>query len=330
MTNDTLLLPRRSIREFLTPADCLDAVERAFRASRLGQAESPAPMHMHTPQGAFHAKGALLSTDHSYAAVKINGNFPGNPQSSGRPTIQGVIVLCDAGNGAVLAVMDSIEITLLRTAAATALAAKHLAREDARTLCICGCGQQAAAQVAALAAVRRFEQGYAWDRDARKAMVFARAMGAALGIAFEPVEVLEDASRRSEVIVTCTTARAPILGAADVSPGAFIAAVGADHPDKCEIAPDLMARATVVVDVLAQCLVMGDLHHAVNAGVLAATDIHAELADIVAGARPGRTRIDEIIVFDSTGTAIEDVACAAIAYERALRDNAASFNFATP
>lgn len=328
MTNDTLVLSRRRIRELLTPADCLDAVERAFHASRLGQAESPAPMHIHTPEGAFHAKGAVLSADHGYVAVKINSNYPGNPESSGRPTIQGVIVLFDAGSGTVLAVMDSIEITLLRTAAATALAARHLAREDARTLCICGCGQQAAAQVAALVAVRRFEQGYAWDRDAGKARAFARAMDEALGIPFEPVETLAGASRRSEVIVTCTTARTPILGAADVSPGTFIAAVGADHPDKCEIAPALMARATVVVDVLAQCLVMGDLHHAVKAGVLAATGTHAELADIVAGARPGRTRIDEIIVFDSTGTAIEDVACAALAYEWALRDNAASFNFA--
>jgi ornithine cyclodeaminase/alanine dehydrogenase-like protein (mu-crystallin family) len=324
----TLLLSRRDVRNLLSPGDYLEAVDAGFRASKSGQAHSPPPLHIHAPNGGFHAKGALLSLQRSYVAIKLNGNFPGNPVRCGRPTIQGAIVLCDADDGAVLAIMDSIEITLMRTAAASALAARHLARSDARTLCVCGCGDQAPAQAAALANVLSLERGYAWDIDAEKAARFACTVSAGLGIPFKAVAELAPASRDSDVIVTCTTARTPFLTIDDASPGAFIAAVGADNPEKSEIAPCLMARSTVVVDVLEQCLVMGDLHHAVKAGVMSGADVHGELADILTGTKPGRTADDEIIVFDSTGTAIQDVASAALAYERAVPGKTAQFTFA--
>jgi alanine dehydrogenase len=128
---------------------------------------------------------------------------------------------------------------------------------------------------------------------------------------------LAAATRASDVIVTCTTASAPFLTPDHVAPGAFIAAVGADNPEKSEIAPALMARATVVADVLAQGLAMGDLRHAVAAGAMTAGDVHAELAELVSGAKPGRTDPEEITVFDSTGTAFQDVASAAVILERA-------------
>ncbi len=324
----TLLLSRQDICRLLSPVDCYEAVEAAFLGSRLGQIAAAAPLHMQLSRGGIHAKAAVRAAPRSYAAIKINSNFPENARTGDLPTIQGVIVLYDGEDGRVLAVMDSSEITLLRTAAATALAAQHLARKDARSLCLCGCGQQAPAQVAALTRVRRFECGYAWDRDIGKATTCARAIEQTHGIPVEVVPTLTAAARYSDVIVTCTTARTPFLDVGDVSPGAFVAAVGADAPDKNEIAPRLMARATVVADVLAQCLVMGDLHHAVEAGALQPGDIHGELADVICGAKPGRTSDDEIVLFDSTGTAIEDVACAALAYERALGIDAPRFPFA--
>ena len=110
----------------------------------------------------------------------------------------------------------------------------------------------------------------------------------------------------------------PFLGLDDVPAGCFVAAVGADNPAKSEIKPELMARATVVVDVLEQCLVMGDLHHAVVAGALRAEAVHADLGQIVIGAKPGREAANEIIIFDSTGTAAQDVTAAIVAYDRAL------------
>ena len=323
-----LLLSRREVKEHLSPADCLAAVEEAFRASRSGAANAPAPLHLVAQSGGFHAKGALLARpERTYAAVKLNANFPGNRERAGRPTIQGVIVLCDASDGTLLAILDSIEITLLRTGAASALAARHLARKDASSLLICGCGDQASYQVSAIAQVRPIKRGFAYDVDESKATAFARNMQAQ-GIPFEPVRELGSAARRSGIVVTCTTARSPILSDADVSPGTFIAAVGADNPEKCEIAPSLMARARVVVDALEQCAVMGDLHHALKAGLMSAADVKAELADILAGACPSRTNDEEITIFDSTGTALQDVACAALAFVRAAAGKYQEFRFA--
>ncbi len=313
----TLLLSRGDIRALMTPRDYFDAVEQSFRANKEGRASSPPPMHIPAAGGGFHAKGASFTSHHAYVAVKLNGNFPGNPERTGLPTIQGAILLCDAVNGSVLAILDSIEITLIRTAAASALAAHHLAHQGAGVLGVCGCGDQGRAQAAALAEVVKFRRGYAWDIAPDKSARFAAEVSQALGFPIEAVAEVRQATQASDIIVTCTTSRAPFLSEADVAPGAFIAAIGADSPDKSEIAPSLMARAKVVVDVLEQCLAMGDLHQAVRAGAMTGADVHADLGDIVIGAKPGRTRDDEIIVFDSTGTAIQDAASAALIYERA-------------
>ena len=129
---------------------------------------------------------------------------------------------------------------------------------------------------------------------------------------------LASAARRSDVIVTCTTAAKPFLEPDFVRAGTFIAAVGADSPAKSEIAPALMARALVVADLIEQCAVMGDLHHALSAGTMRRGDVRAELAELVAGSKPGRTGDDQITLFDSTGTGLQDVAAAALIYERAL------------
>jgi ornithine cyclodeaminase/alanine dehydrogenase-like protein (mu-crystallin family) len=294
----TLLLTRAEIAGLMTPADYLGAVEMAFRLSKEGRTEAPLPMAIHgIGGGAFHAKGAAMFGERKLAALKLNGNFPGNPRR-GLPTIQGAILLCDAETGALLAIMDSIEITLRRTAAASALAARRLARRGAVTLAVIGCGAQARAQAEALAGVLALKRGLAFDADGAKARRFAREMHGAMP--YEAVDTLRAATRAADVIVTCTTAKAPILDTGDVSPGAFIAAVGADNSDKSEVAPALMAKAAVIADVLAQCLVMGDLHHAVKAGVMTAGDVRAELADVVTATKPGRLSEDEIIIFDST------------------------------
>lgn len=313
----TLLLTRAEISGLMTPADYLAAVETGFRLSKQGRAPAPAPLHIPGIAGGFHAKGAALMGSRNLAALKFNANFPGNPRR-GLPTIQGVVLLCDADDGRVLAIMDSIEITLRRTAAATALAARHLARPDASVLTVCGCGDQARAQAVALAAVLPISRCLAWDLDTDRAVAFAEEMSRTLGLPFVAAAGRGDATRAADAIVTCTTARTPFLAAADVSPGTFVAAVGADSPDKNEIAPALMAGAKVVVDVLEQCLAMGDLRHAVAVAAMTAADVHADLGDIVTGVRPGRECSDEIVVFDSTGTAIQDVASAAAVYERAL------------
>lgn len=142
-------------------------------------------------------------------------------------------------------------------------------------------------------------------------------MTAETGIAIQAVDDLGAATRASDAIVTCTTAREPFLGQEHVRPGTFVAAIGADNPAKSELKPELMANATVVVDVLEQASFMGDLHHAIAAGAMTAADVHAELGVLVTGDKPGRREPEEITIFDSTGTGIQDVAAASRAYELA-------------
>ena len=308
----------------MAPQGYLAAVEAGFRSYADGSADVPAPMRISAHQGAFHAKGARIAPDRAYVAVKLNGNFPGNPQRRGLPTIQGVVILCDAYDGSVLAVMDSIEITLRRTAAASALAARYLARQDADCIAICGCGAQGRAQLAALVDVLPIKSARVWDLDREKARVFARDMGEALQVDIASVADVGDATSSSGVIVTATSSRTPYLTREMVPAGSFVAAVGADSPEKSELAPELMAEATIVVDVLAQAATMGDLHHALAAGPATLADVHAELGDLVIGRKPGRTSPEEITVFDSTGTAILDAASAVAIYERAVAANIGS------
>jgi ornithine cyclodeaminase/alanine dehydrogenase-like protein (mu-crystallin family) len=323
------IITRRDIMRVMKPIDYLDAVERAFRAAATGKAYSPHPMHLPAERGGFHAKGASIALDRDYVAVKINGNFPANPAERGLPTIQGAIVLSDGSNETLLAIIDSIEITLRRTAAASALAARLLARQDADTLLICGCGEQGSAHAAALREILPIGRCLLWDRDPGRAEELA-AVVARSGI---KVLILSDpgsGARDADVIACCTTAREPYLDVDMVAPGTFIAAVGADSPDKSEIAPRLMAAAKVVTDVMSQCADMGDLRHAIDAGLMTVADVHAELGQLLVGSRPGRSSPDEVFIFDSTGTGIQDVAAVAALYERCARLGAGrAVDFAT-
>ncbi len=314
-TPNALIITRRDIMRVMSSADFLSAVGQAFRTAAVGKPYSPHPMHLPVERGGFHAKGASISLERDYVAVKVNGNFPGNPGELGLPTIQGAIVLCDGRNGTLLAVLDSIEVTLRRTAAASALAAQRLARPDSHTLLICGCGEQGHAHADALGAVLPIQRCLLWDRDPARAEELAHAL-AGSGLEAMAVRDLRLGAGSADLIACCTTSREPFLDIDLVAAGTFIAAVGADNPDKSEIAPRLMAAATVVTDVLAQCAEMGDLHHAIDAGTMTEADVHAELGQILIGAKPGRSSSKEVIIFDSTGTGTQDVAAAAAIYER--------------
>jgi alanine dehydrogenase len=318
MTSGTLVLTRRDVVDLLAMDECIDAVERAFRLHAEGRSIPPGVLSTHTDRGAFHVKtGGIAVGDGSYFATKVNANLPDNRERFGLPTIQGVIALFDVENGYPLALIDSGEITSVRTAAATAVAARYLARTDAAVVTICGCGVQGRDQLRAIACVREIGSVFAIDVVADRAESYAKAMSRELGVAVRAVEDLARAARESDICVTCTTARRAILHPGDVPAGGFVAAVGADNPEKQEIDPALLAASVVVTDVLEQAATIGDLHHALAAGVMTRADVRAELGEIVAGQAPGRTSPDEIIIFDSTGTALQDVAASALVYERA-------------
>lgn len=321
----TVLLSRSDVERLLTLDECFAAVENAFRERALGNAPAPGILGLHAPNGGFHIKAALLALDQPYFAAKVNANFPNNGSRYGLPTIQGVVALCDAANGMPLAVMDSMAITALRTAAATAVAAKYLARDKCDAALVCGCGAQARAQLRALLRVHRPSRVYAYDQNIETANAFARLLHAETGLDIAVADDLPRAIAASDVVITCTTAQRYFVAHEMVRPGTFIAAVGADNENKQELDPVLLARNKVVTDITEQCAAIGDLHHAVAAGLMSASDVHAELGEIIAGRKPGRTSDNEITIFDSTGTALQDVAVAAEVYRRAMVQREGTF-----
>jgi len=332
MTNvqGTLLLSRDDVAATLSLDDCIVAVEDAFRQHGEGKVAPPRVLGMSSTGGRFHIKTAILERSAPYFAAKLNGNFPGNQQRFAMPTIQGLIILCDARNGYPLAVIDSIEITILRTGAATAVAAKYLARPDSKVATVWGCGRQGRVQLHALSRVLPLQRVYAFDVNQAEAQRFASECSRDLTINVEAVadQDLPAAARKSDVCVTSTPATKFFLHQDDVMPGTFVAAVGADNETKQEIDPRLLAASKVVADIREQCAEIGELHHAIAQGLMQAQDVYAELGELAAGQKPGRTTPQEITIFDSTGTALQDVAAAALVYERALQEGrGSSFKF---
>lgn len=311
-----VVLSRRDLAALMPFAEYVDAVADAFRLHAEGRAVLPTPVQIPAEGGAFHIKAGHLPIGPGYAAIKVNGNIPNNRAIRGLPTIQGAILLFDASTGSPVALLDSIEITIQRTGAATAVAARYLARPESRVATVCGCGEQGRVQLAALRHGLDIRRVFLFDQNRAAAEAFAAAI-AGEGLDVDLPGTLSAATLASDVIVTCTPARKPLLGVADVRPGTFIAAIGADNPEKSEIDPALMARALVVTDSTEQCVHMGDLHHAIDAGTMQRSDVHAELGELVIGRKPGRTSSNEITMFDGSGVGIQDVAASARAFELA-------------
>lgn len=316
-----IVLSRQDLAALMPFGEYVEAVADAFRMQAEGRAVAPPPMHIPIEGGGFHVKAGRLPLGPGYAAFKVNGNLPNNRAKRGLPTIQGAILLFDASTGSPVALIDSIEITVKRTGAATAVAARYLARPESSVATIIGCGVQGRIQLAALRHELDIRQVFLCDQDAAAAEMFAGEI-ARDGLDVDVPAKPGRAARASDVIVTCTPAHVPFLGPADVRSGTFIAAIGADNPEKSEIEPTLMARARVVTDLTEQCSYMGDLNHAIRAGTMQATDVHAELGELVAGRKPGRTEAHEITLFDGSGVGIQDVAASARAYGLARERNA--------
>jgi len=317
----TLLLGRSEVASLLSLEECIEAIERVFRWQGEGRVPAPAILGVKAAVGSLHVKAGFLGTDRSYLVAKLNTNFPANTYQFGLPTIQGVIVICDGENGYPLAVIDSTDVTVKRTAAASAVAAKYLARRGSSVATICGCGKQGHAQLRALHTVLPLTKAYAFDRDERAAGGFATVLAAELKLEIESVRDLGHAIRESDVCVTCTPSRQFFVRREDVSPGTFIAAVGADDEHKQEIDPALLSSSKVIADSLEQCSTIGDLHHAIAQGLMRKEDAYGELAEVVVGRKAGRITEEEIIVFDSTGVAIEDAIATALVYEKACASN---------
>ncbi|HEX6891528.1 MAG TPA: ornithine cyclodeaminase family protein [Chryseolinea sp.] len=320
-SRQTILLSRKDITTLLDIGTCIPAVEMAFRLYAEGKTQPPKVLAVHVDAGSFHIKAGAMMLDQHYFVAKTNANLPDNPKRFHLPTVQGILILFNADNGKALAVMDSMELTILRTGAATGVAGKYLSKTDSSTVTICGCGNQGIISLKAITHVRKIQTVYAFDVDHERSVEFSSRFSRVLGIKISPVKDLEQATRQSDICVTCTPSKQPLLFKRHVNPGCFVAAIGSDNEEKNEIDAELIASSKVVTDISEQCATIGDLHHALKKGKVSMSHIHAELGEVITGSKKGRTNNEEVIVFDSTGMALQDVAAAAIVYERALKDN---------
>jgi ectoine utilization protein EutC len=297
----------------------LDAVREALRGLSDGRAVQPPVMRIDVPEhhGEVDVKGAYIRGLDSFA-VKLSSGFFDNPRR-GLPTASGLMVLIDAETGVPRAILlDNGYLTDVRTALAGAVAADALARAALDTVAVLGAGAQARWQLRALALVRWPRRALVWARRRAEADRLAEEMTGRLGLPVEAVDEAEQAVAESDLVVTTTPATAPIVRAAWLHPGLHITAMGSDAEHKQELEPAVLRRADVLVsDRRSQGLAIGELRSAREAGVDVGEERVAELGEVLAGTRPGRTSDGQVTVCDLTGTGVQDTAIARLAAARA-------------
>jgi ornithine cyclodeaminase len=310
-----------AIRAALTPAAAVDVIRAAFRADGEGRTHVPAVINLEiaSARGEFHIKTAHIEgTPH--IAVKVASGFFDNP-AKGLPSGSGMMALFDATTGLPAALLlDNGFLTDLRTGAAGAVAADYLARQSIETVGVIGSGVQARHQVRCLRTVRSFSRLMAWSPTRERLDAYCAEMrteGYDATAATDPEAVCAAA----DIIITTTPARETIVKADWLRDGVHVTAVGSDSPGKRELDPECLDRADlVVVDRYGQCAAFGELKHALDAALLTRHDVHAELGEIVAGRKPGRTTDMQITIADLTGVGFQDTAiasaCAGLISER--------------
>ncbi len=307
-----IIVPEAEIAGLVDEQAAFEAVEAVFAAMARGDATNfpvvrEAIGHADALYGfksGFDRAGLVLG-------LKSGGYWPGNA-GRGLTNHQSTVVLFDADTGQCKALVGGNLLTALRTAAASAVSIRHLARPDAKVLGMVGAGHQSAFQMRAAVRQRAFEKVVGWNYHPEMLPRLAET-AKALGLPFEAVS-LEELGAQADVVVTITSSFAPSLMAAHVRPGTHLACMGTDTVGKQEVDAALVARATVFTDEVAQSITLGEAQHAVKAGLKAETDI-ATIGQVIEGTHPGRTSADEITLFDGTGVGLQDLAVA----DRALR-----------
>jgi alanine dehydrogenase len=313
-----LVLSRADLERVLEPAAVIEAVVSAFREAAAGRAAALPRAALPIAKGGFFVGMVSALPRLRALGAKLVTVVPGN-RARGLPTLQGSYVLSDPETGAPLAFMEAGFLTAIRTGAASAVAATYLARPDSRRVACFGAGVQAEFQLRCLKAVLPLESVTVVGRDPARAWAFAERMGGALGV---PVEVTRDrraAVREADVVTCATTSSRPVFAGLDLRPGAHVDAIGAFRPNTREVDTETVKRARVVVDTYHGAWTeAGDLLIPIKAGAITRRHVRAELAEVVARKKPGRTRPDEITLFKSVGWAPEDAVSARLAYDRAM------------
>ena len=309
------IVPEGTIGGLMTPEAAFVAVEQVFAAMSRGDAYNfpvirEAIGHADALYGfksGFDRAGLTLG-------LKSGGYWPGNADR-GLTNHQSTVILFDADTGKAKALVGGNLLTALRTAAASAVSIKHLARPDAKVLGIVGAGHQSAFQMRAAVAQRDFERVIGWNLHPEMLSRLADT-AAELGLPFEAV-TLDRLGAEADVIITITSSFDPILMDAQIRPGTHLACMGTDTKGKQEVDAALVARATVFTDEVAQSVTLGEAQHAVAAGLKAGADI-AEMGAVINGTHPGRTSDAEVTLFDGTGVGLQDLAVAAAVLDLAI------------
>ncbi|AYO31362.1 MAG: hypothetical protein PWR06_1253 [Thermoanaerobacteraceae bacterium] len=316
-----LVLKRSDVEKALSMGEAIEALEQAFAAFSAGRAKVPLRTVIHV-EGTAEGD-AIFMPGHvqgSGVAVKMVSVFPGNIYA-GKPTINSAVAVIDESTGEPLAVMDGAYLTALRTGAASGAATKHLARRDSRIAAVIGAGVQGRTQLEAVCCVRDIKEARIYDQDKERAAKYIEDMKMKLkGVRFVAAKKSDEAVMDADVVITATTSTKPVFSAESLKKGAHINAIGAYTPRMQEIPEELLKMAgKIVVDsreaVLAEA---GDFLIPMGKGVFSPDNIYAELGEITSGSMPGREHDDEITLFKTVGIAVEDVACAAMVYKKAL------------
>jgi ornithine cyclodeaminase/alanine dehydrogenase-like protein (mu-crystallin family) len=319
---DTLLISQAQVNRLLTMAECIQVMEQAFRALAGGDTLQPLRQVMWLPD-----KSGVLATMPAYLGdketmgLKAISVFPGN-HATPFDSHQGVVLLFEARNGQLLAILDATAITAIRTAAVSALATRLLARPDAAELAILGSGTQARTHLEAMRLVRPIRRVRVWSRNPEHAARFAEKETWHHGILVEAASSAQAAVAGADLICTTTSSTEPVLLGEWLPPGCHLNAVGSSTPNARELDSSAVARARLYVDRRESALnEAGELLYALKEGAVGEGHIQAELGDLLVGKAPGRQSAEEITLFKSLGLAIEDLAAAHFIYQKALEQN---------
>ena len=315
-----LLLSRQDVQSVLTMRDCLAAVEAAFGELARGHAIMPqrSVIRVAEHKGLFLGMPAYVGGGLNTLGLKVVTVYPDNPSRHKLPTTLGTLILCDPATGAALAIMDAGFMTAVRTGAASGVATKYLAREDAKTCVIFGAGVQARKQLEAVNLVRPLEKVYVLDpmRETRES--FIKDLSAQLGLEIIATDDREGAVRKADIVVTASSSHDPVFDGNWLKPGTHVNNIGSHSPDARELDTTTVKRSKFVADLKeANLAEAGDILIPIKEGAVTADHIHASLGEIVIGAKPGRENLEEITVFKSCGLAIQDVSTALVVYEAA-------------
>jgi alanine dehydrogenase len=304
-----LLLTEADVEALLRMEDVIVSVEAAFAAQGRGQAQSQPRSRIRTPNLTLHVMSAALPSA---------GVLGLKAYASGKPGSRFVVLAWSTETGRLEGVIEADRLGQMRTGAASGVATKFMARPQARTVGCIGTGWQARSQLEAVCAVRPVDRIAVYGRDERRRVAFAAAMAERLRVGVEPASSPEEAVRESEIVITMTTSREPVLFGRWLRPGTHINAAGVNWANKRELDDEAVRRADrIVVDDRTQAAIeCGDLIPLVEGGSLSWEQVH-ELGAVVSGRVPGRDGADEITLFESQGVALEDMATAALLIQRA-------------